>query len=77
MSRHHMPVGSFENKAGEEPQSFCGLWMAKGNESRKAWLVSTAEDEMATQQVSLKRNINLRIPGDNFTTGTTKKQVVP
>lgn len=51
--------------------------MAKGNESRKAWLVSTAQDEMATQQVSLKRNINLRIPGDNFTMGTTKKQVVP
>lgn len=28
---------------------------------------------MTTQQVSLKRNINLRIPGENFITGKTKK----
>lgn len=35
-----------------------------------------AQDEMATQQVSLKRRGNLRIPGENFITSKTKKQMV-
>lgn len=35
------------------------------------------QDEMATQQVNLKRMSNLRIPEDNVITGKTKKQILP
>lgn len=69
---------ALKTKEVKSPKAFVDCeWPREISPEKHSFSVQLAQDEMATQQVSLKRNTNLRIPGDNFITGKTQKQAVP
>lgn len=69
---------AWKKKEAKSPKAFVDCeWPREMSPEKHDLSVQLPQDETATQQVSLKRNTNLRIPGDNFITGKTKKQVVP